>query len=288
MRKVRGRVLVAAGLVAAGLMAGPACADVVVLAPVKDNTIWEDAAGATANGAGQHMFCGRSGIRGGPPRIRRALVEFDVAGAVPAGAVITSVTVTLNMSKSIAFAQSCTLTRINREWGEGASDAAAEEGDGADAVPPDATWLHSEYSSAFWPVPGGDFAPAASASIPVSGVGPYTWGPTPELTADVQSWLDEPAGNHGWVLRGNEAGLSTATRWDTREHPEADRRPALRIEYRRSCVVDFTGDGLVDFSDYLEFLVAYDAAGPAADLDGDGEVGPADYAEFLERYERGC
>ncbi|MCC6678690.1 MAG: DNRLRE domain-containing protein [Phycisphaerales bacterium] len=277
----------AAGILA--LAAGaPLRADVVVLGPAKDNTIWEDATGMTANGAGQHLFCGRSGIRGGPPRIRRALIQFDVAGAIPAGSTITAVTVTMNMSKSIAFAQTCTLTRINRDWGEGASDALAEEGDGAQAVPPDATWLHTMYDTAFWPGPGGDFAAAPSASVPVNGVAFYTWGPADGLTADVQAWLDDPASNHGWVLRGNELGLSTSTRWDSREHPEPERRPTLRIEYSAPCEVDYTADGLIDFSDYLEFLVAYDGSSPTADLDKDGDVDLTDYVRFLDLYERGC
>lgn len=270
------------------LLPGPARADVVVLTPVKDNTIWEDAAGATANGAGQHMFCGRSGIRGGPPRIRRALFKFDVASAVPPGSTIIGVTVTLNMSKSIAFTQACTLTRVNRDWGEGASDALAEEGDGAEAVPPDATWLHAMYDSVLWPAAGGDFAGQPSASVEVSGVRLYTWGPADGLTADVAGWLADPTSNHGWVLRGNEVGLSTATRWDTREHPEPDRRPSLRIEYTPPCAADFTMDGLIDFCDYLEFLAAYDAGAGAADLDGDGDADLEDYGRFLDLYERGC
>lgn len=268
--------------------AGEARADVVVLGPVKDNTIWEDATGMTANGAGERMFCGRSGIRGGPPRIRRALIKFDVAGAIPAGSTVTGVEVTLNMSKSIAFAQACTLTRINRDWGEGASDALAEEGDGAQAVPPDATWLHTMYDAELWPAPGGDFAAAPSASTMVDGVRKYTWGPAEALTADVQGWLDDPLSNHGWVLRGNEAGLSTSTRWDTRENSVEGNRPVLRIEYEPPCAIDYTEEGLVDFCDYLEFLGAYDQASPAADLTGDGVVDSADYTRFLQLYELGC
>lgn len=275
-------------LAVAGLMAAPAWADVVILAPEKDNTIWEDPAGATANGAGQHLFCGRSGIRGGPPRVRRALLKFDVAGALPPGAVVTGATLTLRMSKSIAFTQTVNLHRVNRDWGEGASDADAEEGDGAAAVPPDATWLHSMYDSELWPAAGGDFRAAPSAGTVVSGINDYTWGGAGELVADVRAWLEEPSTNHGWMLRGNEVGLSTATRWDSREHPEPARRPALRIEFTAPCAIDFTGEGLVDFCDYLEFLGGYDVGAPWADLDGDGAVGPADYTAFLDLYERGC
>ncbi|MCC6675927.1 MAG: right-handed parallel beta-helix repeat-containing protein [Phycisphaerales bacterium] len=55
-----------------------------------------------------------------------------------------------------------------------------------------------------------------------------------------------------------------------------------------ACPADFTGDGLVDFTDYLAFLNLYDTQDPAADLNGDGLVDFADYLEFLNHYEQGC
>ncbi|MCC6678620.1 MAG: hypothetical protein IT436_15915 [Phycisphaerales bacterium] len=54
------------------------------------------------------------------------------------------------------------------------------------------------------------------------------------------------------------------------------------------CVADFTGDGIVDFSDYLEFLNLYNDGDPLADLNGDGFVDFADYLAFLNRYDAGC
>jgi len=54
------------------------------------------------------------------------------------------------------------------------------------------------------------------------------------------------------------------------------------------CAADLNGDGLVDFSDYLQFLNFYDVADPRADLNFDGEVDFADYLEFLNLYDGGC
>ncbi|MCC6679059.1 MAG: hypothetical protein IT436_18195 [Phycisphaerales bacterium] len=54
------------------------------------------------------------------------------------------------------------------------------------------------------------------------------------------------------------------------------------------CIVDFNGDGFVDFADYLEYLSLYDAHDPRADLNDDGFVDFADYLEFLNLYEAGC
>lgn len=54
------------------------------------------------------------------------------------------------------------------------------------------------------------------------------------------------------------------------------------------CAADFTGDGIVDFSDYLEFLNLFDAGDLRADFTGDGEVDFGDYLEFLNHYDAGC
>ncbi|MCC6677400.1 MAG: cupredoxin domain-containing protein [Phycisphaerales bacterium] len=54
------------------------------------------------------------------------------------------------------------------------------------------------------------------------------------------------------------------------------------------CPADLNGDGIVDFSDYLEFLNLYDAQDPRVDFNGDGLVDFADYLEFLNLYEAGC
>ncbi|MCC6675926.1 MAG: right-handed parallel beta-helix repeat-containing protein [Phycisphaerales bacterium] len=54
------------------------------------------------------------------------------------------------------------------------------------------------------------------------------------------------------------------------------------------CPADLTGDGIVDFADYLEFLNRYDALDPSVDFTGDGLVDFADYLEFLNLYEQGC
>ncbi|MCC6678657.1 MAG: PEP-CTERM sorting domain-containing protein [Phycisphaerales bacterium] len=54
------------------------------------------------------------------------------------------------------------------------------------------------------------------------------------------------------------------------------------------CPADLNGDGLVDFSDYLEFLNYYDAQDPRVDYTGDGLVDFSDYLAFLNHYDAGC
>jgi hypothetical protein len=55
-----------------------------------------------------------------------------------------------------------------------------------------------------------------------------------------------------------------------------------------TCAADLTGDGLVDFADYLDFLNLYDAGDPRVDYNQDGLVDFVDYLEFLNLYELGC
>ncbi|MCC6678094.1 MAG: right-handed parallel beta-helix repeat-containing protein [Phycisphaerales bacterium] len=55
-----------------------------------------------------------------------------------------------------------------------------------------------------------------------------------------------------------------------------------------SCTADLNADGLVDFSDYLEFLNLFGADDPRADFNHDGLVDFSDYLEFLNHYDAGC
>jgi hypothetical protein len=66
-----------------------------------------------------------------------------------------------------------------------------------------------------------------SASQSVSDVGPYTWS-SAQMVADVQSWLDNPAGNFGWLVLGDEKPTLTSKRFDTRESASP---PVLTIQY---------------------------------------------------------
>jgi hypothetical protein len=88
---------------------------------------------------------------------------FDVANALPNDAVIDSVRLTLNMSRTASGTTTITIHPVTSAWGEGTSDASAEEGQGAAPTPDDATWIHSFFDTAFWQSPGGDFRANASA-----------------------------------------------------------------------------------------------------------------------------
>lgn len=208
------------------IVCGVAHADVAQVGAWQDNTLYEDATGSFSNGAGDHFFAGQiaAGLN------RRGLIAFDIASSVPAGATITGVTLTLHMSRTIAGDTDITLHRMLADWGEGASDAPGEEGGGAPAAPGDATWIHAFFDTTPWIAAGGDFDLTPSATQVVGGEGFYEWT-NPQMIGDVQGWLDDPGGNFGWLVLGDESTPVTAKRFDTRENPDAAVRPVLTIEF---------------------------------------------------------
>jgi len=208
--------------------AGTATADTVFIGASQDNTLYESDTGGLSNGGGQYFFAGRTAQ--GDGSIRRGLLAFDIAGDVPAGSIITDVSLALHMSKTITGPQDVALHRSLADWGEGASDAPGQEGAGTAAAMGDATWLHTFYDTDFWATAGGDYAAVPSATTSVADVGYYSWT-SADMVADVQEWLDTPDENYGWFLVGNELTLATAKRFDTRENPTADFRPVLTVEY---------------------------------------------------------
>lgn len=203
----------------------------VHLDAVKDATLYEDAAGAFANGAGPNIFAGRTGDNG-DESIRRGLLKFNLQGVLPPDAEIVSASLRLRCSKLPVGGEDANVAvhRVLTEWSEGPAKPLGAGGAGAAADVGDSTWLHTNFNTAFWASPGGDFDPTASASIPVNSVAVHTWT-SDALADDVTAWLANPASNHGWMLRGDEAVVKTARRFDSRENTTANNRPQLIIRY---------------------------------------------------------
>ncbi len=198
------------------------------LTPDRDNTLYEDSTGQLSNGAGQFIFAGVTN----QPLIRRGALHFDVAGSqIPAGSTIDSVTLTLHMSRTIGGTTTVSLHRFTSAWGEGGSQAGGAEGMGAASMTDDVTWIHAFFDTVSWTTPGGDFAAAATASTLVQTTGFYRWGSTPAVVADVQTWLDNPSTNFGWMIVGDESSPVTAKRFDSRENDVVANRPSLEIFY---------------------------------------------------------
>jgi hypothetical protein len=210
----------------------------VLISAAADNTLYEDLSGGTSNGAGPGFFAGRP-FAGS---IQRGAIRFDVAASVPAGMAIVSARLELTMDRSIVGPFNVSLHRFSASWGEGTSVGSMGGGGGALATSNDVTWLHRFFPGTLWTNPGGDFAPAASATTLVDTTGRYTWSST-ALTADVQDMLDQPGSNHGWMVRGDESALGTAKRFVTREGTSTAQRPVLRVRYGPRASVASQGSG---------------------------------------------
>lgn len=216
-----------------GLVAAVASADIVTLNPVADNTLYYNETGDLSNGSGIAMFVGMTRQSGGVGG-RRALVRYDVASAVPAGATITRVEMSLTLSRGAGGNLNIGMHRLTNSWGESTSRAGDSSGGSGDlSQPGDATWVsrfHSWTNPILWNTPGGDFVPTASATLGVGNTpGRFTWGSS-QLVSDAQGFLANPASNFGWILYAPTAGSGNAKRFMTREASAAE-RPVLLIEY---------------------------------------------------------
>jgi hypothetical protein len=199
----------------------------VSLSASKDNTLYEDPNGTLSDGIGPHFFAGRTSQ--GSNSIRRGLLAFDLS-SIPAGATITNVTLTLNMSKTSAASATVALHKVLRDWGEGTSNAGEPGGSGASATTNDATWKHTFFNTQTWSNLGGDFVSSESAATTINQFGPATLSGSGML-ADVQAWRVAPASNFGWELVGDENIGGTALRFDSRENPDSSVRPVLSVTY---------------------------------------------------------
>ncbi|GEM_PF-559318 len=273
----------------------------VVVGAMKDNTIFASEFGPEplSNGAGPHIFAGKT-LFSGP---RRGLLAFDVGGSVPAGATVVETELTLHMSLGTQGEYDFALHRLLSDWGEGASNSSSGPmgsgsggGMGAPAEPGDATWENTFYPSQFWSQLGGDIDPIFSGMTSVGGAeGYYTWASTPAMVGDVQTWLDNPAMNNGWMIIGIVPGSATRTakRFDSREHPNSAFWPQLVVRYTmgqplcNTCPGDINGDELVNGADVAGFvhcLLTPGMGGPGclcADLDGDTAVSVVDIGAFV-------
>lgn len=208
-------------------------ADQVTLSVVADTSLFENHPdsnlGATTLVAGTNQQYSRS----------RALFRFDLS-ALPAAATITQVHVNLNVTRrpdpdqhSGPVDSDFSLFRLLTDWGEGLGG----EVTGSNAQPGDATWNERHFNSASWATPGGligtDYANDPSATTSVGGIGSYVWGSSTELISDVQSWLDDPATNFGFILVCQTEGTAgTGRRFAAREQPGGGvPAPQLELTY---------------------------------------------------------
>ncbi len=160
----------------------------------------------------------------------RALFKFDVAAALPTGAVVSGASVTFKLGTAHGIGQNFELHRVLANWGEGTGSGLGG-GLGAPANAGEVTWNSRFHGSSLWSTPGGalgtDFVTALSASSVLASPVTFSSG---NMAADAQLWLNNSGTNFGWVIiAANEATTFTASRIVTRE--DVVNRPVLTLIY---------------------------------------------------------
>jgi hypothetical protein len=241
------------------------CAEPLSITSSKDNTVYEyDPADPksrfNSNGHGNFFSAGRNYSKS---LIRRGLIHFqlpsELAGAVvvPGTAQLTLKVVDMPWRDTTEESRDFWLVRLDRNWGEGASEANAGvdgAGSGAAAMQHDATWLHTMYDPAihdprnpnpadpgYWPREGvlgnAPVDPAVygdpAGTVPAAPyLGPVAFG-SPAMEADINAWLADPGSNFGWLVLGDER-VDDSTRSSNRgfaSHENADHPPVLAFDY---------------------------------------------------------
>lgn len=198
----------------------------VVLNPVADTTLFES---SPDNNLGKSSTIVVGTTAQG--QRNRALLKFDLAGALPAGAVVQSASLELVLT-SDASNGAGTLTlglhRMLADWSEGLGNG----NQGLPALTGESTWSRRAHPNTAWSVAGAgkgaDYASTPSSQTTVGSVGTWSW--SAGLAADVQAWANQSASNLGWVLvSGADAATRTARRFASRE--DAAQSPRLTIQY---------------------------------------------------------
>src|SRR5437016_6227967 len=169
------------------------------------------------SGGGPDIVIGTQGPSAGITK-NRGLIKFDLTGQIPPHSEIRAVALRLTVVKAPLLGPDSTFEvhRVLQPWNEA-----------------EATWNRIG-TNAPWSAPGAaapaDFSTDVSAATGVSGLGNYTFGSTSNLVADVQSWVDTPGSNLGWILltQAEDVAMS-ARRFASREAPT--NAPALLIDY---------------------------------------------------------
>jgi hypothetical protein len=172
------------------------------------------------------IFVGTDGT-GNP---KRGLIEFNIAGSVPAGATITGVQLQLTVGQSAGSGggtgggtgtgQMIGLFDETQTWGQPTNIAGsigfAAKAHGAAPQNGDATWNNAFYNSnpalaTPWAVAGGNCTASSTDIADTSVAGTLTtfiWS-SPAMLIDVQKWLNNPASNFGWLLKSADESVPT-------------------------------------------------------------------------------
>ncbi len=273
-------------------------ADEIVLLPSDDTSIYGGSGEENWNaGLSPQISSGARGTKRDTAPFRM-LIRFDIAAQVPAGSLITKATVRLHIAKvpnGGGSASDFGFHRMLFPWIEGTIFAG--NSGGAEVINPgEPTWLNRAHPDAPWAAPGGlagtDFlaAPKAVRTIAAGNsqdfIAAFTFD-TPTEIAEIQSMLDNPAANFGWMFLSNrEDQPKTVRRFSTKDTLTQDaaalaKRPTLTVEFTPPGAPSPPTDFAITFApDGSRSLTFTREAGATYEIESSTSLRQADWTSF--------
>ena len=224
-------------------------------------------------------------------RVNRSVFQFDIAGNVPSGSIVTDVTFEFEVTQQGGVqgmqAVDFSLHRVTTAWDEGTGNGniGFASGDGV-------TWANATGVD-LWGTLGGDFDAMTSGTVLVDGPDGLGSGEPPiiysitsaKLIQDVQDIVDGVAVDNGFLLKADTEGLDfmgSASRVTSREGGN----PAKLIITFGSGVLlgDINLDGVVNLLDVTPFvnLLTEGIFQAEGDINQDGFVNLLDVSGFVD------
>jgi hypothetical protein len=175
----------------------------------------------------------------------RAILKFNIAAALPAGAKVTSVQLSMEVTQvpqnGDPIPSNFEVHRLLRDWGEGnkvsPTNCTSCGGLGVSATLNEASWSNRfSLTTNSWGAGGAqeavDYVTETSSDqfIYTVGLSPYLFSSSDRAVADVQGWLENPTANFGWLIKSSSEDTAfTARRLGSRENTNFS--PLLYIDF---------------------------------------------------------
>ncbi len=144
-------------------------------------------------------------------KLNRALLQFDVASAVPAGSALSSATLSLYVKGANGGSTSIKAHGLTATWTEG-----------------EVTWkARDKAANLLWTTLGADYNPVAVATTAVDNTSNVwrSW----DITNLVSGWISNPADNKGVILEAAVTSPAAEKKFKSSDDGTASQRPKLEI-----------------------------------------------------------
>ena len=148
-----------------------------------------------------------------------ALIQFDLS-SIPAGAMVTGATLQLLKSNIAASPGTIVVYRVTTPWVEGTQGGGLNNSG--------ATYNNSNVSTP-WTTPGGDYHPAAVASLTLILPGWSSW----DVTSLMQGWSAGSYPNYGMILVPTTSDVFAS--FESDDESNATKHPKLIVTYTPPC-----------------------------------------------------